>query len=1061
MAIRVVGVNSTFEQQRQVINAISTDVDSALNSSVAFAQTAGIATVAQRANVATVAEGITGAPDAVVGVLTATSFDGDGSTLSGVVTSIVGGQNVTVSNNSGVYTINSSGGGGGTGQDGVWETTSAGINTVSNVGIGNTMPDQKLVVSGNGRFTGVVTAFRLETSGGDVTSFIAGLRAAANLSNSAGNILVGDDAGSNLASNSDYNVAIGSSTLSSASASGLSGNVAIGKNAFKEGTTGYDNVAIGKDAFQLATDSFGSVAIGASASGGNQSGEFTVAIGYKAGYTQSGVQNVLIGDGAGEDSGFQNNGNLNVAVGSKAGAKLNTGGYNTLIGSLSGDTRPINGSYNTGLGAYTLRNLNSGSYNTAAGNSALAGGTIAGNYNTGFGNQALYNVSTGDGNVAMGHNALFNIGAGSNNVAIGNEAGYELNDAQQGNVLLGYRTGYDSDGGDYNTLIGYYAGSQYENDYNVAIGYFTGYQSGNSRGQVLLGSGAGYECKGDFNIGIGWNSLYDHDGNGGYNIAIGYESLYRDGAVSDFNIGIGYRAIYGTTNTSGNYNIALGREALFGVQEGEGNIVIGNYAAKEITSGTNNVVIIAGSTETTLGVSPTGTQQLVIGSGHTSWISGTSNYNVGIGSTLPASKLDVDGDVAVTGVVTATRFESSSAGTPTIDSPNNLNINAVTVAISTDLSVGRNVTAQQFVGDGSGLTGIVAQGTGIVIQDESSSVGVAGTINFVGTGVTATLSNGIASVEVNLGASTDTLDDVLARGATTTRDITTTGKVLFANHYATLGDLPSATTYHGMFAHVHAEGHGYFAHAGNWIQMLDTAAVLSDLTNVSSNAPQNNDVLTWNGSEWAPAAAQTGGGGSTQNLFGTIAIAGQNNVVADNASDTLTLVAGTNMTITTDPNTDTITFASSGGGGGAETDTLQSVTTRGNITTTEITAAGYRTNATQGDGSDIGFAIKYYITANGSSAYRFAGPGILNTVDDPTLYFHRGFTYILENSTGSTHPFALRATAGGAGYSPGGQFLSGSQTGTQILTVPFDAPSSIVYQCTAHSSMVGTINFVS
>ena len=167
------------------------------------------------------------------------------------------------------------------------------------------------------------------------------------------------------------------------------------------------------------------------------------------------------------------------------------------------------------------------------------------------------------------------------------------------------------------------------------------------------------------------------------------------------------------------------------------------------------------------------------------------------------------------------------------------------------------------------------------------------------------------------------------------------------------------------------------------------------------------------------------------------------------------------MTITTDPNTDTITFASSGGGGGAETDTLQSVTTRGNITTTEITAAGYRTNATQGDGSDIGFAIKYYITANGSSAYRFAGPGILNTVDDPTLYFHRGFTYILENSTGSTHPFALRATAGGAGYSPGGQFLSGSQTGTQILTVPFDAPSSIVYQCTAHSSMVGTINFVS
>jgi len=32
-----------------------------------------------------------------------------------------------------------------------------------------------------------------------------------------------------------------------------------------------------------------------------------------------------------------------------------------------------------------------------------------------------------------------------------------------------------------------------------------------------------------------------------------------------------------------------------------------------------------------------------------------------------------------------------SSGTPTIDSPNNLNINAINVSISTDLSVGKNV----------------------------------------------------------------------------------------------------------------------------------------------------------------------------------------------------------------------------------------------------------------------------------------------------------------------------------------------------------------------------------
>ena len=53
-------------------------------------------------------------------------------------------------------------------------------------------------------------------------------------------------------------------------------------------------------------------------------------------------------------------------------------------------------------------------------------------------------------------------------------------------------------------------------------------------------------------------------------------------------------------------------------------------------------------------------------------------------------------------------------------------------------------------------------------------------------------------------------------------------------------------------------------------------------------------------------------GGASQNLFDKIAVSGQSNVVADSATDTLTLVAGTNVTITTDANADSITINSTG-----------------------------------------------------------------------------------------------------------------------------------------------------
>ena len=49
-------------------------------------------------------------------------------------------------------------------------------------------------------------------------------------------------------------------------------------------------------------------------------------------------------------------------------------------------------------------------------------------------------------------------------------------------------------------------------------------------------------------------------------------------------------------------------------------------------------------------------------------------------------------------------------------------------------------------------------------------------------------------------------------------------KITYSNVYMTEADLPSASAYHGMFAHVHTTGAGYYAHAGQWIKLQNEGA---------------------------------------------------------------------------------------------------------------------------------------------------------------------------------------------------------------------------------------------
>ena len=119
--------------------------------------------------------------------------------------------------------------------------------------------------------------------------------------------------------------------------------------------------------------------------------------------------------------------------------------------------------------------------------------------------------------------------------------------------------------------------------------------------------------------------------------------------------------------------------------------------------------------------------------------------------------------------------------------------------------------------------------------------------------------------------------------------------------YATLGDLPDVATHHGMFAHVHAEGHGYMAH-GSWIQLIDSTSSIGELTDVDmtvGGGPSDGQVLKWSAanSNWYPDndnAGEGGGGGTTQNLFEGIN-ADSGSTTASAPTDVLTIAGGTNI----------------------------------------------------------------------------------------------------------------------------------------------------------------------
>ncbi|MGB3947514.1 MAG: tail fiber domain-containing protein [Bacteroidia bacterium] len=165
---------------------------------------------------------------------------------------------------------------------------------------------------------------------------------------------------------------------------------------------------------------------------------------------------------------------------------------------------------------------------------------------------------------------------------------------------------------------------------------------------------------GSFNVANGTYALYSNT-SGIRNTASGYYSLATN-TTGEENTALGMYTL--ASNTNGTRNTAIGNEALAVNSTGVNNTANGYYALHDNNTGNNNTAMgyaagytNTGSNNTFLGTFATGsasiTNATAIGANAQVTASNSmvlgNNVNVGIGTTAPAYRLDVNGSVNVNG----------------------------------------------------------------------------------------------------------------------------------------------------------------------------------------------------------------------------------------------------------------------------------------------------------------------------------------------------------------------------------------------------------------------------
>ena len=446
-----------------------------------------------------------------------------------------------------------------------------------------------------------------------------------------------------------------------------------------------------------------------------------------------------------------------------------------------------------------------------------------------------------------------------------------------------------------------------------------------------------------------------------------------------------------------------------------------------------------------------------------------------------------------------------ASGTPTIESPNNLNLNAVNVAISTNVSIGGTLTVTGNVSIGGTLTyeevtnidsiGIITARSQLNVGNniKLGNAGVITATSFDGSLAASNLTGALPAIDgsnltgisgggsgistisnfVNIVDSLDVdghteLDNVRISGITTTQSIQLgSSRLLFAHSGGTASDhqiwndgsdlrmYSSNTT--GIRIQANAAG-GNNSDLKLQTDTIDALVVkgtgeieIAKDLDVDGHTNLDNvniaGVSTFSDAIWAGRIYLGGNSGKYMQAGSNFELnmgGGVDIILTANSS------GGTSGDIRLRRGSGTDSLVVNGGGG---------VTVTGTLSATTFSGSGASlTNLPSPDPSDTDVQVTFDIAGNSGSGYTFTGPGNDGSTGNPDIYLIRGQRYRFNNTTGTNHPFEFRNADNNADYTDG---ITGSQSGIQDFNVQYDAPAQLKYRCTIHTgTMVGNIYIV-